>query len=49
MGLWRRLTDRMVYCRKCGEPIGYVPLFPLFRNTRWEHVDCPPYAPVRAV
>lgn len=45
-GFLRRFTDRSVKCGKCGAHLGYVPLF---AATKWEHVDCPPYAPVRAV
>ena len=47
MSLFRQLTDRLVWCQKCGEPLGFVPLFCKFK--RWQHVDCPPYAPVEAV
>ena len=42
--LLRKFTDRPVFCRKCGEKVGYVPFF---ATKRWEHVDCPPYRPVR--
>lgn len=46
MGLFRRLTDRKVHCRNCGAELGYVWLF---GHKRWEHVECPPTQPVRAV
>jgi hypothetical protein len=46
MSLFRRFTDRLVYCEECGEPIGFIWRF---GHTRWRHVECPPYAPVEAV
>lgn len=43
-GLWRKLTDRAVYCQKCGQHIGFMTIL---GPKTWEHVDCPDYAPVR--
>ncbi len=42
--LFRRLTDRPVNCQKCGEPLGYVTIR---APKKWEHVECPRYAPVQ--
>lgn len=42
--IFRRITDRQVRCQKCGESLGYMSLF---GPKTWEHVDCPPYSPVR--
>ncbi len=42
----RRFTDRPVWCAKCGAPLGYMTLF---GPKRWQHLDCPPYAPVEAL
>lgn len=46
MSLFRKLTDRAVYCDQCGEKLGYVWLF---GRKRWRHVSCPPYDPVQAI
>ncbi len=43
-GILRRVTDRRVHCQKCGEPLGYMSLF---GPKKWEHIECPPYSPVR--
>lgn len=42
----RYTSDRAVNCLKCGEPLGYVVVN---GHKEWEHVECPPYAQVRAV
>lgn len=37
VSLYRRLTDRKVYCTECGGFIGY---FWRKGHQRWKHVDC---------
>ena len=46
--LWRKLTDRKVYCQHCLQPLGYVP-WRVARQYTWEHVICPVDQAVRAI
>jgi hypothetical protein len=39
--LWRRLTDKLVYCAACGQPVGFMARFTPGARVMWAHDVCP--------